>query len=149
MPEQHIAQVNIGRLRAPVDAAEIAEFVANLDPVNALADAAPGFVWRLQDDSGNATSVPVNEDPLVIVNLSVWETIDALDAFVRSGPHLSMLRRRREWFERFDGAYLALWWVPAGHTPTVPEAIERLGHLRTHGPTRHAFTLRERYDATG
>lgn len=134
--------MNIARLRAPIDDPLIADFVGGLDPINALADVAPGFVWRLQDDTGNATHLEVTSDPLVIINISVWESVDALVAFVRSPAHLEYLRRRREWFERWpDGPYLCLWWVGAGHHPTVAEALDRLAHLREHGPTEQAFTV--------
>lgn len=142
----HIAQVNVGRLRAPIDAPETAEFVALLDPINALADAAPGFVWRLQDDAGNATSVRIDDDPLMIVNMSVWESIDALATFVLRSRHNDVLRRRREWFERMEEAYVALWWVPIGTVPTVADAAQRIEHLRTHGPSEFAFTVRKRFD---
>jgi heme-degrading monooxygenase HmoA len=146
MTEWHLAQLNVARLRHPIDAPETADFVANLDPVNAIADAAPGFVWRLQDDSGNATSIHTDDDPLAIVNLSVWESIETLEAFVRRSPHAEVFRRRREWFERAAEAYLVLWWFPAGDRPTVADAMDRLHHLRVHGPTAKAFTLRERFD---
>ncbi len=145
-PAWHIAQLNVARLRHPIDAPETADFVANLDPVNAIADAAPGFVWRLQDDSGNATSIHTSDDPLFIVNLSVWESIDALEAFVRRSPHAEVFRRRREWFDRASEAYLVLWWIPTGTRPTVAAAMDRLQHLRAHGPTGEAFTFRERFD---
>jgi hypothetical protein len=142
----HLAQLNIGRTKAPLDSALMAEFMAKLDPVNALADATPGFVWRLQDDSGNATSIRPFDDDLMIVNLSVWESIEALWEFVYAGEHLAFMRRRREWFERFvKGPYLVLWWVPPGHVPPVEEALARLDHLETHGPTRHAFTFKSRF----
>ena len=119
MSDWHIAELNVARLRQPIDAPETAGFVANLDPVNAIADAAPGFVWRLQDDSGNATSIHTSDDPRFIVNLSVWESIETLEAFVRRTPHADVLRRRREWFERATEAYLVLWWIPAGTRPSV------------------------------
>lgn len=144
MSAWHVAQVNVGRLRAPIDAPESADFVSALEPVNTLADAAPGFVWRLQDGSGNATSLPFNDDPLTIVNMSVWESIDALADFVLRSAHADVMRRRREWFERMDEAYLALWWVPRGTVPTVADAAERIDHIRAHGPTKFAFTLRQR-----
>ena len=143
MNEWHVAQLNVARLLHPIDAPETADFVANLDPVNALADVAPGFVWRLQDESGNATSVHPDDDPLFIVNLSVWESIAALENFVRRTPHAAVLRRRREWFERMAAAYLVLWWIPAGTTPSVDEAMARLAHLREHGPGPTAFTFRQ------
>jgi hypothetical protein len=143
----HIAQVNIGLPVAPVDSPALAEFMALLGPVNAVADQAPGFVWRLQTEEGNATSIPVLGDERLIVNMSVWESIDRLADFVyRSRDHLGVMRRRRQWFERIK-VFMALWWVPAGHLPTVAEAEERLEHLRAHGPTPFAFTFRERFPA--
>jgi len=142
----HIAQLNVARLPAPIDAPETADFAAQLDPVNALADAAPGFVWRLHDDSGNATSIEVIDDPFFIVNMSVWESIEALSAFVRIPEHAAVLRRRREWFERAAESYMVLWWIPAGTTPTVAEAMDRLAHIRANGPTAHAFTFSQRFD---
>lgn len=147
MQRHHLAQVNVGRLRAPVDAPEIAGFVAMLDPINALADAAAGFVWRLQTEDGNATAVrPDDEDPLIAINLSVWESIESLADFVYRSAHTDVMRRRREWFERID-VYTTMWWVPAGHRPTVAEAMERLDHLRAHGPTAEAFTFRNPFPA--
>lgn len=144
----HVAQVNVGLPLAPLDTPALAEFVALLDPVNAIADDAPGFVWRLQTDEGNATAIPVLGDDRLIVNLSVWESIDHLAAFVYRSGHVAAMRRRREWFER-HGTLMTLWWVPAGHLPTVGEAEERLDHLRRHGPTEHAFTFRRRFPAPG
>jgi hypothetical protein len=143
----HLAQVNVGRLRAPVDAPETAAFMAALDPINALADAAPGFVWRLQTDDGNATSVSFNDDPMVIINMSVWESIEALSEFVYRTEHVDVMHRRAEWFHRSVEAYLALWWIPAGHLPSVEEAATRIAALRADGPTAFAFTFRERFPA--
>lgn len=137
-----LAQVDIARLEAPLDSPRLKDFVDALDPVNADAEAADGFVRRLQDESGNATNVPFFGDRWLIVNLTVWRDIDALKAFMYQGRHREMLARRREWFERLDEAVTALWWVPAGHRPTVAEAEARLLHLRTNGPTPYAFTLR-------
>ncbi|MFD9461425.1 DUF3291 domain-containing protein [Streptomyces sp. NPDC060027] len=137
-----LAQVNIGRLKAPLDAPLLKDFVEALDPVNAVADAADGFVWRLQSDSGNATDVPVLGDEWLIINMSTWRDADALTAFMYQGRHRELLTRRREWFERLEEAMAVLWWVPAGHRPTVAEAESRLLRLREHGPTQHAFTLR-------
>jgi Domain of unknown function (DUF3291) len=122
--------------------------MALLGPVNAVADQAPGFVWRLQTEEGNATAIPVLGDDRLIVNMSVWESIDQLADFVYRSGHVSVMRRRREWFERIQ-VFMALWWVPAGHLPTVAEAEERLEHLRSHGPTAHAFTFRRRFAAPG
>jgi heme-degrading monooxygenase HmoA len=137
----HLAQVNIGRALGPIESPIMAEFVARLDEINALADASPGFVWRLQGDDGNATSIRAYDDERILVNMSVWESLDALTAFVYASAHRPVMRRRREWFERFEGPYMALWWVAAGHRPDVAEARERLEHLRTHGPTPFAFSF--------
>ena len=148
MSSHQLAQINVARLLAPIDAPETADFVAALEPVNGRADRSPGFVWRLQTESGDATSVQAFDDPLVIVNLTVWESIEALEAFAyREASHLAVLRRRREWFERHTEAPTALWWVPTGHIPTVAEALDRLAGLRAGGPTARAFTFRERFPA--
>ena len=135
-----LAQVNIGRLRAPLDSPELAGFVAALDPVNAAADAAPGFVWRLQTEDGNATAVRAFEwdeagSAGVIVNLSVWESAEALAAFVYSDVHRRVLARRRQWFERMTEAYTALWWIPRGSVPGTADAEDRVRRLRAQGPT--------------
>lgn len=122
----------------------MAEFVAALDPVNALADRAPGFVWRLQDEDGNATSIRGFDDDRIIVNMSVWESVDQLAAFVYRSGHLDVMRRRREWFERIR-SHMALWWVPTAHRPSVQEAEQRVEHLREHGPTPYAFTFKARF----
>jgi hypothetical protein len=122
--------------------------MALLGPINAIADEAPGFVWRLQTEEGNATSIPVLGDDRLIVNMSVWASIDQLADFVYRSGHVAVMRRRREWFELIKG-FMALWWVPAGRLPTVTEAEERLEHLRAHGPTAQAFTFRQRFPAPG
>jgi|RhiMetdeSRZDD1v2_1073273.scaffolds.fasta_scaffold563693_4 hypothetical protein len=145
----HLAQVNIGRARGAIDQPVMAGFVAQLEPINALADASPGFVWRLQTEDGDATAVRPYADDRVLINLSVWVDLTALRAFVFRSAHTEVMRHRREWFERFPEAYLALWWVPAGHRPSVAEAVERLGHLQAHGPSGHAFSFREPYDPWG
>lgn len=140
----HLAQLNIGRLAAPLDSAQLADFVAGLEPVNAAAESAPGFVWRLKDDAAdNATSFSIYDDPMIIVNMSVWVDHQSLWDFVYDDHHRAILRRRREFFERMTEAYTVLWWVPAGHEPTVVEARERLDHLREHGPSEHAFGLKD------
>jgi hypothetical protein len=138
----HIAQINIARMRAPLDDASMQGFVSRLDEINALADTAPGFVWRLQTDEGNATYMRPYEDERIIVNMSVWESIEHLKDYVYRTPHAELLRQRREWFEHFEGAYLAMWWVPAGHIPGIDEAKKRLAHLEEHGPSQYAFTWR-------
>ena len=141
-----LAQVNVGRLRAPVDDPLIADFVAGLDRINTLADRAPGFVWRLQTEDGNATAVrPVADDELLAINMSVWESVELLADFVYRSGHVAFMRRRREWFERYATSYLALWWIPAGTLPTVAEAMARISHLDRHGPTPAAFTFKQRF----
>jgi len=145
-----LAQVNIARLLAPLDSATLKDFVDLLDPVNAAADASPGFVWRLQGEDGNATGVQsfawdAGDSAGVIVNLSVWTGIDALAAYVFGELHVQVLRRRREWFERMREAYTVCWWVPAGHRPTTDETEERIRELRAHGVSPRAFTLRQHF----
>ncbi len=143
-----LAQVNIGRLVAPLDSPRLAGFVAGLEPVNAVADDAPGFVWRLQTEEGDATALRVFEadaegaDGGILLNMSVWESAEDLAAYVYGDAHRTVLRRRREWFEQMKDAYTALWWIPCGHIPTITDAEERVRHLRAHGPTPQAFTLR-------
>jgi Domain of unknown function (DUF3291) len=138
----HLAQVNVARLRHPIDHPATAEFVAGLAPINAAADASPGFVWRLQTEDGDATALRVFPDPEIIVNLSVWTSVEALRAFVYRSDHTSFLRRRAEWFDRMDTPPVACWWVPAGHVPDVAEARTRLDFLAAHGPSPFAFGLR-------
>jgi hypothetical protein len=141
----HLAQLNIARFKLPLDDPAMAGFVAALDPLNAIADGAPGFVWRLQTEEGNATSIHAFEDDLMLINMSVWESVDALAAYVYGPDHVAVMRRRREWAERMVDAYLVLWWVPAGWIPTIEEAKERLEQLREHGPTPQAFTFKKRF----
>jgi hypothetical protein len=135
----HLAQINISRLIAPIDDPKIAEFVAQLEPINALADKASGFVWRLQSNSGNATDIAYDDDPFVIVNMSVWESIEALRDFAYRSDHIRVFRDRVKWFEKQDKPRYCLWWIPAGHLPTVAEGRERLEHYQTLGATPHSF----------
>ncbi|MGZ8635835.1 MAG: DUF3291 domain-containing protein [Actinomycetota bacterium] len=144
-----LAQVNVAVLRAPLDAPELAGFVELLDPVNALADRSPGFVWRLQTEDGDATAIRAFDDERVIVNMSVWDSIESLGGFVFASRHFDALRRRREWFEKMRTAYAALWWVPAGTIPTVEDAKRRLDLLERLGPTPEAFTFRSPFPAPG
>jgi hypothetical protein len=137
-----LAQVNIARLRAPLDDPLLAGFVARLDDINALADSSPGFVWRLTTEQDNATELRPYADDSIIVNLSVWETAEQLRDYVYRSAHTAVMRQRKDWFELFDGMYYALWWVPAGHIPTVAEAKERLEHLRAHGETQDGFSFK-------
>jgi hypothetical protein len=138
-----IAQVNIGRIKAPLDSSTMAGFMGRLDEINALADNSPGFVWRLQTQAGNATYFrPYEHDDRILLNMSVWETVEDLRNYVYRTTHAELLRQRQEWFEKFAGVYAALWWVPADHIPGIDEAKKRLAHLEKHGPTEFAFSLK-------
>jgi hypothetical protein len=146
----HLAQVNVSRLLAPLDSSRLQPFVERLERVNAAADAAPGFVWRLQTDDGDATAVPVFDDAEMIVNLSVWGSLAALREFAyRNALHVEVLRRRREFFTRDAEATLALWWLEAGTLPTVAEAESRLTLLRAVGPSPEAFTFKRSFPPPG
>ena len=133
MSKYHLAQINIARMLAAIDDPLMVDFVANLPAINALAEQSLGFVWRLQSDSGDATSIKVYDDDMIIINLTVWENPDALRAFVYKSDHYGFLRERKRWFEKFDGPYYAMWWVPAGSIPTTEEAKARLEYLRQNG----------------
>ena len=137
----HLAQVNIARMRAPLDDPVMAGFVARLNEINALADASRGFVWRLQTPEGNATYLRPYDDDRILVNMSVWETVEDLRTYVYRTAHAEVLRARAEWFEKLGAQAVALWWVPAGHLPSVDEAKKRLAHLQERGPTPFAFTF--------
>jgi hypothetical protein len=142
----HLAQLNVGLARAATDSPGLADFMAGIGPVNAIADAEPGFVWRLQDGAGPGATALRPRGPDLMVNMSVWQTLDSLRDFVyRNGPHLDFMRRRREWFRRMPEDHLVLWWVPAGHIPDLDEALSRLDLLRRHGPSPLAFTFRDPY----
>ena len=139
---RHLAQINIGRVRAPMDDPLMAGFVAELEPVNALADSSPGFVWRLQTEQGDATAIRPYDDEMILMNMSVWETVEALKTFVYRSHHADVMRHREKWFERLD-IYVALWWIPSGTIPTVSEAKLRLEHLRKYGESSYAFSLKK------
>ncbi len=139
-----LAQLNIAIMKEPLESPSMADFVASLDRINALAEAAPGFVWRLQTEEGDATAMrPMGEDTLV--NMSVWRDIESLNRYVYGTAHVDIMRRRKEWFERMRDASVVLWWVRQGHRPTVPEAIAKLELLRTQGPSAEAFTFRHAF----
>jgi Domain of unknown function (DUF3291) len=147
-----LAQVNVARLAADLDSPRLADFVNALDPVNAEADGAPGFLWRLQTEDGNATSVAafaadLGDGVRIITNMSTWRDVESLAAFVYGPMHAAIMRRRREWFLPIQEAYLACWWVPAGHRPTVAEAEHRVALLRRCGPTPASFTLTRHFQA--
>ena len=148
MTDYELAQLNIALMVAPLDSPILSDFVASLDRINAMAEQSPGYVWRLQSDEGSATAVrPFSEEYLV--NLSVWKDIESLHNYVYKSAHLAIMRRRKEWFERMRKAYTVLWWVPAGHKPTVAEAKCKLEQLRAAGPSPDAFTFKKPFPAPG
>ena len=147
MDRYEIAQLNVGRAVALMDSPVMADFMQWLDEINALAERSPGFVWRLQGDSGNNTDLKVSDDPLFIVNLSVWSSIENLYEFTYRSAHKTVFKRRHEWFERLGRPNTVLWWQPAGTIPTAEEALERLDRLTALGPTADAFSFKERFPA--
>lgn len=144
MSSFQLAQLNIATLREPLESPSMADFVASLERINGLAEQSAGFVWRLQDDVGDATSLRPFGD-LVIVNMSVWMDVESLRRFAFESAHVEIFRRRREWFERMSNAYSVLWWVRRGHRPTLDDASERLDCLRARGATVHAFTFKDTF----
>lgn len=144
-----LAQVNVAKMRAPLDDTRMADFVAALDPINTLAEQSPGFAWRLKDDGGNATAIRVFDDEMLLVNMSVWDSLEALQDFVYRSAHAKIMRKRRTWFDKVAVAYLALWWVPRGHQPTVAEAEQRLTWLRSRGPSDEAFSFGQPFPPPG
>ncbi len=146
MSRYQLAQINIGQIVAPIDSPALKDFVDNLDRINALAESSDGFVWRLKGDGNDATSLRHFGDD-VIINMSVWRDADSLRRFAYQSAHTPIMKRRREWFTRMAEAYLCLWWVPAGHEPTLADAAERLEHLRKHGPTLTSFHFGELFPA--
>ncbi|HKE40660.1 MAG TPA: DUF3291 domain-containing protein [Casimicrobiaceae bacterium] len=144
MSNYQLAQLNIALMKEPLDSPRMADFVANLDRINALAESSPGFVWRLQTEEGNATALrPLGEETLV--NVSVWRDVESLNRYVYRSAHVEVMRRRKEWFEQVREAYVVLWWVPRGHRPNVSEASAKLELLRAKGPTKDAFTFRHAF----
>ena len=148
MTDYQLAQLNIAQLNAPLDSPVLADFVADLDRINTIAEASPGFVWRLQDDAGDATSIrPFGEE--FLVNMSVWTDIESLHAYVYASAHIEVMSRRKEWFGRMVEAYSVLWWVPAGHLPSVEESKVRLEALQMKGPTSYAFSFKKPFPKPG
>ena len=141
----NLAQVNIARLKAPLESPELADFVARLDEINALADRSSGFVWRLQGGAGNVTYLRPYDDDRILFNMSVWEDVESLQTYVYGSAHRDLLRRRSDWFTRFEGVYVALWWIPLGHVPSVGEAKDRLAYLEARGSTAHVFTFKQAF----
>ncbi|HYD09372.1 MAG TPA: DUF3291 domain-containing protein [Acidimicrobiales bacterium] len=145
-----LAQVNVGRLVADMDAPEVAEFVGALERINKLADDADGFVWRLSADGVEGELTEVGDgDPRFVINLSTWRSYEAMHEYMYKTEHVDFLRRRREWFEQYPTSVVALWWVEDGEKPTIDDAMARLAHLDEHGPTAFAFTPTRRFDPTG
>lgn len=144
--DYHIAQVNIGRIRGELSDPFMSGFVSRLEEINALADASPGFVWRLQTDEGNATYLRPFKDERMLLNMSVWTDVDSLRQYVYHTGHRELLRQRNAWFEKLNRVYVALWWVPAGHLPGIDEAKQRLAHLEIHGPTQFAFNFQSTFE---
>ena len=149
MTAYHLAQLNVGTTLYDMDDPAMRGFVENLDRINALAEASPGFVWRLQDDAGSAVGIQVSDDPRFIVNLSVWQSAEALFDFVYRSAHTKIMVQRRQWFQRPDQAFQVLWWLPAGELPSVEQALARLRLLQAQGPTAEAFTFKARFPAPG
>ena len=140
-----LAQLNIALAKYALDAPEIKDFVDNLDKVNSLAEKTDGFVWRLKDDSGDATSIQAFENPNMLVNMSVWQNVDSLKNFMFRTNHRDFMRRKNEWFEKLNEDNYVLWWVEEGHIPSLSEAISRLNHLREHGDTPYAFSFKTNF----
>lgn len=140
-----LAQINIALMKAPLHDPVMAEFANALDEVNAIADQSPGFVWRLRDEGGNATNIRAFENPRILVNLSVWQSVESLKAYVYGSLHGDFFVQRRSWFERYQGAHFVMWWIPADHVPSVEEAREKLDHLQQYGDAETAFTFAKPY----
>lgn len=140
-----LAQLNIALAKCPLDAPEIKEFVDNLELVNGIAESSEGFVWRLKDESGDATNIQAFDDPNMIVNMSVWDSVDSLKNFMFRTHHRDFMRRKGDWFHRLPEDTYVLWWIEADHIPTLEEAIERLEHLREIGDTPYAFTFKTNF----
>lgn len=149
MTDWHIAQFNIATALHPADDPRMAGFYDQLDEINALAEQSAGFVWRLQSESGNATDIQVSDDQLLIVNMSVWRSVEDLFEFAYKSAHRNVLVKRRNWFRRPPGAYQVLWWVPAGHRPTPEEGLQKLAQLQAHGPTADAFNFQSKFPPPG
>lgn len=143
----HLAQLNIAKAQAEMDSELMSGFVSRLDEINALADLSAGFVWRLQSAEGDATSIRVFEDPLLLVNMSVWEDIESLKKYVYRSAHVELIQDRDAWFHKTQSAHQVLWWIPQGHTPSLEEGKERLEHLNLNGPTSKAFTFAKPFKA--
>ncbi|MBX2805064.1 MAG: DUF3291 domain-containing protein [Hyphomicrobiales bacterium] len=136
---KHLAQINIGRLLYPEGDERVAGFFANIDRINAAAERMPGFVWRLKDERGDATSIDPYGDPMIVVNMSVWQDVESLERFVWQTVHANIYRRKAGWFEAMSKPHFAMWWIEAGAMPTAQEGVERLDHLQQNGASEFAF----------
>ena len=145
MTQYHIAQINIGRMVAAIDSEEMSGFVNRLDEINALADQAEGFVWRLQTEDGDATAIRIFEDDMLIINMSVWESIEALHNYTYKTAHAQLIKQRKEWFEKMSSSHMAMWWIPAGHIPTPQEAATKIALINERGVTADVFTFAHRF----
>jgi hypothetical protein len=143
----HLAQLNIAKAKYSLEAPEIKEFIDNLTPVNEIAESSDGFIWRLKDESGDATNIKAFSDPKIIVNMSVWNSIDSLKNFMFRTHHRNFLRRKNEWFDSMPEDSYVLWWVPIGHIPSIEEAVDKLEFLRKNGDTANAFSFKSNFSA--
>ena len=142
-----LAQVNFGRIRYTTDDDRMHGFMSRLDEINALAEVSPGFVWRFVEANNNATDArPDESDDMLLINFSVWESVDALHHYTYKTAHAELFKDRKLWFEAVSDAYMVLWWVPIGTLPTIEDCNERLAHLQLHGPTPYAFTFKQRFE---
>lgn len=144
--KNQLAQLNISPLKEPIDSLLLADFVAQLDKINALAEAAAGFVWRLQGEEGNATAYKVFDNEMIIINMSVWESVESLRNYVYKTAHADVMKQGKKWFDKLDRPQVVLWWIPAGHIPTPQEAKEKLNHVTKHGETQEAFTFKNIFE---
>lgn len=143
----HLAQLNIATALAPLDSPVMQEFVDNLERINLMGECSPGFVWRMKDDTGNATAIPVYDDPNIIANLTVWQNPESLKSFLFKTEHAHFLKRKKEWFKPVKEATYVLWWVPQGHIPTMNEGKDKLAYLRAYGETAKAFSFKKQFTA--
>jgi Domain of unknown function (DUF3291) len=145
MTNFYLAQVNIAKMLAPIDSLLMKDFVDNLSRINALAEQSEGFIWRLKDENDNATSLKVFDDDFLIINMSVWESKEALFKFTYNSSHIEILKRKKEWFQKMTAMHMAIWYVPVGHFPSPEEAKERLSYLNEHGETPYSFLFKSNF----
>ncbi|MEE9310464.1 MAG: DUF3291 domain-containing protein [Cocleimonas sp.] len=144
--QYQLAQINIAQAKAEMDTETMSGFVNRVDEINAIAEGSAGFVWRLQSEEGDSTSIRVFDDPLMLVNISVWDDIESLRNYVYKSMHIELVRDREAWFDKIEAMHQALWWIPAGHIPTTQEAKEKLELLSQNGPSQEAFTFGKNFD---